>query len=434
MAGSITNFVGLALVCLALFPAICQARVVAANIKTSLQQYSDIYLGSFTFDAAGGKISVHTLSAVRGQRFLFFDGRPESWPTVLAKYQDLSCLGLRNISLMVTEDEQDNSLSEGLAVPLGQYRADLQLSATPKPAQWFTMLSNCEDLIDIDFKLTFINPGGWWYRHFSIDEQGLLAVYMGWCVVYTAGIITYGFMQFQVHRSSDKMHPLLWLLWTGILLQYTALLLQSTHGFQYAEDGEGLKALQGIGEIVDASSNVIIMVLLLLMAKGMAVTTAGAQEDLSPAKQWLTGVMLFMSGYFSLFALERMGRAMDERYCYDSDIGVMTLVLRTSVYIYFLIALSRTIRLEEQEKRKQFLKYFGLGGSAWFMALPAAYIVSQFLDTWDQMRFVITIGTTVHTAGLCLLAALMWPQLGNEYVTVAAVDLDATTNTPYDEI
>lgn len=126
--------VGLALVCLALFPAICQARVVAANIKTSLQQhvtgflraltavtthpvcpwcergrevgtdggvresgggqggvcrqkvtahfrraplcrYSDIYLGSFTFDAAGGKISVHTLSAVRGQRFLFFDGR-----------------------------------------------------------------------------------------------------------------------------------------------------------------------------------------------------------------------------------------------------------------------------------------------------------------------------------------------------------------------
>lgn len=28
---------------------------------------------------------------------------------------------------------------------------------------------------------------------------------------------------------------------------------------QYAEDGEGLKALQGIGEIVDASSNVIIM-------------------------------------------------------------------------------------------------------------------------------------------------------------------------------
>lgn len=37
--------------------------------------------------------------------------------------------------------------------------------------QWFTMLSNCEDLIDIDFKLTFINPGGWWYRHFSIDEQ-----------------------------------------------------------------------------------------------------------------------------------------------------------------------------------------------------------------------------------------------------------------------
>lgn len=130
---------------------------------------------------------------MKGQRFLFFDGRAESWPTILATYQSLSCRDLRNVSLVVasssddgeddfgkvadpqwmsvTKNKHDNSMSEGLTVPYGKYQADLQLSPTPDPAQWYTMLSNCDDVIDIDFALTLLNPGGWWYAHFSVDEQ-----------------------------------------------------------------------------------------------------------------------------------------------------------------------------------------------------------------------------------------------------------------------
>ena len=147
----------------------------------------------FTFDQHGGKIKVKTAANVNGQRFLFFDGRAESWPTVLATYQSLSCRDLRNVSLVVastpgegdadfakasdpewlsiTQDARDHSMSEGLAVPYGRYQADLQLSPTPNPAQWYTMLSNCDDVIDIDFVLTLLNPGGWWYEQFSVDEQ-----------------------------------------------------------------------------------------------------------------------------------------------------------------------------------------------------------------------------------------------------------------------
>jgi hypothetical protein len=141
---------------------------------------SDIYLGSFTFDAAGGEIKTHSQAGVRGQRFLFFDGRAASWPLVLSSYQDLSCETLRNVSLMVTQDAQDDSLSEGacpnpppppprestrrrgvkevarpppphsvpsrqlsapprpapgLAIPPGRYSADLRLAPSELPAQ-----------------------------------------------------------------------------------------------------------------------------------------------------------------------------------------------------------------------------------------------------------------------------------------------------------
>ena len=33
-----------------------------------------------------------------------------------------------------------------MAVPKGRYSADLQLAASPLPVQWYTMLSNCEDV------------------------------------------------------------------------------------------------------------------------------------------------------------------------------------------------------------------------------------------------------------------------------------------------
>ncbi|KAJ1486762.1 intimal thickness related receptor [Baffinella frigidus] len=199
----------------------------------------------------------------------------------------------------------------------------------------------------------------------------------------------------------------------GVLFQYLSVLLQAMHGIQYATDamhgiqyatdGIGLKALQGIGEVSDAASNIIIMGLLVAMAKGWSTTTAGVEGDVRLSKEWISSASLFLLGFFSMSVLERVGRAMDERYCYDSDLGVLFLVLRMSVYIYFKQALVSSLRLEEVPRRKEFLWYFGIAGSVWFVALPVAYLLSQFFNPWDQMKMVLGIGTCIHTAGLMLL-------------------------------
>ena len=39
------------------------------------------------------------------------------------------------------------------------------------------------------------------------------------------------------------------------------------------------------------------------------------------------------------------------RYCYDSDLGVFVLVLRTWVYVYFVLSVSRTKALEESVRK-----------------------------------------------------------------------------------
>jgi len=326
---------------------LAHGKAISAYIQTSLRQFSDIYLGQFTFDKGGGKIVIRTLANVRGQRFLFFDGRAESWPTVLATYQSLSCNSLKNVSLMVTEETGDSALSEGLVVPFGKYKADLQLSPTPEPAQWYTMLSNCDDVIDIDFVLTLLNPGGWWYAHFSVDEQGLLGMFVGWTLIYSATVLLFVFSQIKSLDKERGVHPFMALLTAALMLEYVGIICQTWHGWTYATDGEGLVVLQAVGEVLDACSNLVIMLLLLMMARGWTVSSA-AQSVHSRhfSKDWIVSMSLFMTGFLSLFILERTGRAIDARYCYDSDIGLLALMLRNAVFIYFIISLLRSYRIE----------------------------------------------------------------------------------------
>lgn len=107
-----------------------------------------------------------------GQRFLFFDESRESWPLILTAYSRLSCFELRNISLVVVEDQTDGATTEGVEVLKGDFDADLQIAPSEVPRKWFMMLSNCEDALDISFRCEFLNPGGFWYEQFSYDEQG----------------------------------------------------------------------------------------------------------------------------------------------------------------------------------------------------------------------------------------------------------------------
>ena len=55
--------------------------------------------------------------------------------------------------------------------------------------------------IDLTFTITFLNPGGWFYSHFTVDEQGLLGMFMGWTAMYLVGCVAYGYAQYQLYRS-----------------------------------------------------------------------------------------------------------------------------------------------------------------------------------------------------------------------------------------
>ena len=126
-------------------------------------------------------------------------------------------------------------------------------------------------------------------HQFSSDEQDLLQVYLGLFVMYC--ILT----PLQLHATQKQVHPIAKLLAlgrhlqhlpiifpesvfnvisyiTGLCIQFLALALICLHYGLFAVNGQGIKILSVLGEVLAIISQSLFMLLLLLLAMGWAIT------------------------------------------------------------------------------------------------------------------------------------------------------------------
>jgi hypothetical protein len=269
-------------------------------------------------------------------------------------------------------------------------------------------------------------------------------------VLYSVGTVAYIYFRGSA-LMTRAIPPLEWLFIAALALGFLSVFLQTTHGVRYAADGVGLLALQAVAEIADAASNCAVMAALFCLAQGLGA----ARDSQELPRGWLLNAGAFAAGFLSLFAFDRLGRTMDQRYCYDSDVGAVIVVYRTAAFVYFSVALARTHARaataaaaasdggrgwEAGAGRRGALR---LVATAWFLGVPGAYCAAQLLPAWAQMRLIIGVSAALHAAallgfGAALVAAASgdggaagllaggecggtWPHVG-------------TGSTPYDEI
>lgn len=243
----------------------------------------------------------------------------------------------------------------------------------------------------MDLTLTLLNPGHWWDRQFSVDEQGLLPMFAAYIVSYIIGCAAYVYLRGD-RLLKNAVSALEWLFIVALVLEFLSIFLQTVHGVSYAADGVGLVAVQGLGEMADAASNIAMMAMLVLVAQGLG--GVGGLDELP--RGWLVNGGVFGAGFLSLFAFDRLGRTMDQRFCYDSDVGAVIVVFRMAAFTFFAVAMARThARPAAGEELSSGVRswglswrrrLFGLGASAWFLGLPAAYVVAQLRPPWEQVR------------------------------------------------
>lgn len=145
----------------------------------------------------------------------------------------------------------------------------------------------------IDYKIQFVNGDPAKEQatffsplvfQFSYDQQNILEQCLIFFVIYIF------LVPIQIHGSRAQSHPVTKLFTMSIILEFISICFILIHLLRFASNGQGNEGLKMTGDVFDILSRTSFMLILLLLAKGWAVT----RLEIS-SLSWFALIVIWMS-------------------------------------------------------------------------------------------------------------------------------------------
>jgi hypothetical protein len=217
-------------------------------------------------------------------------------------------------------------------------------------------------------------------------------------------------------RSEQAIHPVTVTLISMVGLHVLSVLCQFIHFHVYSNDGEGLKALDVIAELLNMLSQVIGSSLLILIALGYTLlhSKLGNLDVVIP--------IVFIVGVLHVL-LVGFGKIKDDAsfkfYENEGVIGWILLVLRIILLAWFVWAVKETSRESPGIKLGNFLAKFLAAGVAYFLSYPVTFIITALFPAYMRYK-VMMIGNFIMKLGSYMWMARLFLTRG-EYFEVSTL-------------
>ncbi len=291
---------------------------------------------------------------------------------------------------------------------------------------------NCENSgLDMTYNIRAVNPGDKWIRQFGVDEQGLLPTYLIFTIVFIVGLATHMYGVFAGWSAQGGMHPIIKLLTVSILFETLSIVLGAVHYGMFMGNGVGAPVLLGVSEVMDMAAQLLLMLLLILIAKGWTISSL----KLTGRRSLFIFLALFTFGYASLFIWQEAGTDPEStKYLYESIPGIILLAMRIVTLFWYCYNLWSTWRLESNPEKKRFYAVFGFLYFLWFLALPLIVIVATVQYPWERSKTVSALYLLFNMAAFSGLGWLLWPSRAANYFRISAQDLWKGASDGYDKL
>jgi len=302
------------------------------------------------------------------------------------------------------------------------------------PRYWFIAIADCKSngFKDFKYKLHIYNTDSDWGKEISFDQQDLPGLYLFYFLLYLVGLAAHIYGIYTLYRS-DFLHPVVKILSATIFLYFISIFCLFIHWMSYKNNGVGSPFFLGAGEFLDFLSQILFTLLLLLIAKGWAISTTEVTE-----KKILGAVIgIFCILYLAIFifAWAKMDPA-STLYIYETGPGIALLVIRALTLGYFIWSLRHGVLHESHPSKRRFYQIFTAVYTAWFLSLHLIVIVAAIRNPEQRIRTVEPFYVTVNTIALAILAFLFWPSQIVKYFDVRPGDglLSGSTSSPYETL
>ena len=275
-------------------------------------------------------------------------------------------------------------------------------------------------------KESFYSP---FIYHFSYDQQNIIEQ----CLIFFAIYIF--LVPIQIHGSQKQSHPVTKLFTMSIVLEFISICLILIHLLRFASNGKGIQELRVTGEIFDILSRTSFMLILLLLAKGWAVTRLEISSF-----SWMTLIFIWVL-YLTLNLVLYVWNLTEIDVISDVDefqtwTGLLVLISRCVIMLWFLYELRTTMKYEHSTKKLDFLLHFGASSLVWFFYLPIIALISMQVSVFWRYKLLLAVTNSVDCLAYCFMMGLLWPNRSGQYLLLAgpntaADELDEFNEAPH---
>ncbi|GAM23190.1 hypothetical protein SAMD00019534_063650 [Acytostelium subglobosum LB1] len=399
-----------------LFLASSESKYTKGHLSTSSNWH---YVDKFCFSAnriANGTLTIKATSNNPNISLIAYDDVQGSWFAVYKSH--LSCQERVNLG---------NKLG---SVNFNGTAVTIQVLDAMRPHYWYVVAVDCSgNSLNMDYEFTWLNAGNIWKRQFSNDDQGLEQMYLTYFWFFLL-LAVYSCYSGWVLTTTKSYHPIVKLLTISVVLEFLSVFILLIHYGAYSHDGVGAKGLLGFGELLDLASQLTFIMLLILIAKGWAISRITIEE-----KPIILGVMGVLSAlYLIMFIWYKAGQdPASTVYMYDTVPGILLLVARSLAMVWFMWCGYNTYMEENHPAKRKFYVYFGVCFSLWFLALPFICIIASAVDPWVRQKAVLAMYVTFNFLALVGMSVLLSPQRASDYFTISG-RVDTAGSLPYESI
>lgn len=402
-----------------LCPHVGNAKLQAGTLRISgpKRQNHWKYLSKFGYGIGTGtfqvRIQLHQPKSIQAEVKLKFEVfLDEDWPEVEA------------IEDVCERPKRARQKRDIVVNPTGEWGKWINgtLSQNVRPHIWYFALSDCDGALQnfthrVRFEFRATQAGG---SEFSIEMRWMLLANVIFLLGFMAYIWFFAKHAIVFFKSAGSIHPVIWVLSIGVFVQFVAQAFHTLHLWRYSYDGDGIKPLEVLSEILFMLSQVLQTSLLILIALGYTLLQSRIGElDLMIPMCFMVGVIHIM--------LVGFGKIKDDAsYKYHENEGVVgwiLLVIRLLLYVWFLWAVQSSAN-EGGWKVRHFLQQFRAAGSIYFLAYPGIFLVTKCFAPYLQ-HSVMSIGLMIMQAGSNVWLAVLFLTRGEYFKvsTLSASDL-----------
>lgn len=261
------------------------------------------------------------------------------------------------------------------------------LSQSARPYIWYVAANDCKNELGSPTRLKFefvARQGDG--NEFSVEMIGCYTIVL-------IELLFFSVLSYRIYleckkqlRSSDTLHPVILTVLSMVGLHFAAVICQFIHLHSYMWDGQGIKALDVIAEILNVLSQVIGTSLLILIALGYTLlhSKLGNLDVVIPVVFIIAVLHVLLVGF---------GKIKDDAsykfYENEGAVGWILLLLRVLLLAWFAWAIKETSKESSNQKLKHFLQKFLIAGVIYFLSYPLVFIITGLFVPYVRYKIMM---------------------------------------------